>query len=182
MKHEATITIVGNVVAEPESRTTRNGDPLVNFRVAVNPRYKDNRTGEWKDGTTEYYRVTAFRRLATNIDRSVRKGEQVMVVGRVETNTWTGNDGGQHSSMQIVASYVGHDLMMGTSKFTKEKAQQASGPMLETVPAGSQSGSDDDRDAPRDDRFDGVDTPPNHDPWARPAGAGDSGELEQRAG
>ena len=90
---------------------------VVNFRVASTPRLK--KEGRWVDGDTTWYSVTAWRHLAVNIRDSVRKGDAVVVHGRLRTDVWEREDGQKSSSLRIEASLVGHDLCRGTSTFLR---------------------------------------------------------------
>ena len=93
------------------------GISVANFRVASTPRLK--KEGKWGAGETTWYSVTVWRHLAENIRDSVRKGDAVVVHGRLRTDTWKREDGELNSSLQIEASLVGHDLTRGTSLFTR---------------------------------------------------------------
>ena len=93
------------------------GISVANFRVASTPRLK--KEGKWADGETTWYSVTVWRHLAENIRDSVRKGDAVVVHGRLRTDTWKREDGELNSSLQIEASLVGHDLTRGTALFTR---------------------------------------------------------------
>lgn len=93
------------------------GISVANFRVASTPRLK--KEGKWVDGDTTWYSVTVWRHLAVNIRDSVRKGDAVVVHGRLRTDTWKREDGELNSSLQIEATLVGHDLTRGTSLFTR---------------------------------------------------------------
>jgi single-strand DNA-binding protein len=104
---------------------------VVNFRVASTPRLK--KQGEWVDGDTTWYSVTAWRHLAVNIRDSVRKGDAVVVHGRLRTDVWEREDGQKSSSLRIEASLVGHDLSRGTSTFLRtQRAVGADNPEVES--------------------------------------------------
>jgi Single-strand binding protein family len=75
------VTIVGNLTDDPEVSFTPNGAAVCNFRVAVTARIKDGDT--WRDGDTSFYRITAWRQLATHIGDSLAKGNRVIVVGQL---------------------------------------------------------------------------------------------------
>ena len=79
----APTTITGNLVEDPELRYTPNGHAVVNFRVATSERLQDRATGEWRDSDPTYFTVTAWRKLAENIAESLRKGDQVVIAGRM---------------------------------------------------------------------------------------------------
>ena len=92
---------------------------VVNFRVASTPRLK--KEGKWIDGDTTWYSVTAWRHLAENIRDSVKKGDAVIVHGRLRTDVWEREDGQSTSSLRIEASLVGHDLTRGASTFLRSQ-------------------------------------------------------------
>lgn len=99
--------------------THRNagGVNVVNFRVASTPRIK--RKGEWMDGQTTWYAVSAWRALADNVNASVKKGDAVVVHGRLRTESWEREDGQVSTTLLVEASMVGHDLCRGTSSFVR---------------------------------------------------------------
>ncbi len=94
------------------------GIGIANLRVAVTPRVK-RRTGEWEDGETTWYSVTAWRTLAEHVRDSVRKGDAVIVHGRLRTETWRPGDGPETTTLQVDAATIGHDLTRGCSQFRK---------------------------------------------------------------
>lgn len=105
----ANITIVGNLGRDPETRYTPNGNMNVQFTVAVNQRGRDS--GGQQQDRTNWYRVTAWERLAEQLDRMAQqgwlvKGRQVFVSGRFEAREYTGNDGQLRTSLDITASEV----------------------------------------------------------------------------
>jgi single-strand DNA-binding protein len=105
----ANITIVGNLGRDPETRYTPNGNMNVQFTVAVNQRGRDA-SGQQQD-RTNWYRVTAWERLAEQLDRMAQqgwlvKGRQVFVAGRFEAREYTGNDGQLRTSLDVTASEV----------------------------------------------------------------------------
>jgi single-strand DNA-binding protein len=77
------------------------------FRVAATPRRYHRQTETWVDGHTQWYAVTAWRALADNCKQSLRRGDPVVVQGRLTVSTWTGRDGDQQSSLEIEAVHVG---------------------------------------------------------------------------
>jgi single-strand DNA-binding protein len=117
------VTFHGWVGAEVAYREV-NGISVANFRVACTPRLK--RKGDWIDGETSWYSVTAWRALAENVRDSIRKGDAVIVHGRLRSETWTREDGQSSTRMVVEASFVGHDLARGTSTFTKSTRPERS--------------------------------------------------------
>jgi single-strand DNA-binding protein len=104
------ITIVGNLVAEPRISYVRDGVPVASFRIASNRRRFDRSTGEWRDGDTLYATVTCWRGLAENVAASLRKGQSVIVTGRLSVRDYETKDGDKRQSVEIDAVAVGADL------------------------------------------------------------------------
>ena len=93
------ITIIGNLVRDPELRTTPNGINVCSFTVAVNRRQKPQQEAD-------YFRVNAWREMGDNCAKYLAKGRKVAVVGSISLNTYKGNDGQTKASMDILASNV----------------------------------------------------------------------------
>ncbi|HVS67566.1 MAG TPA: single-stranded DNA-binding protein [Mycobacteriales bacterium] len=103
-------TVQGNLTADPVGRTTANGAAVVNFRVASNTRRFDKEQGEYRDGDTTYIGVTCWRGLAGNVLASLRKGDSVVVFGKLIQRSYEAKDGGQRTVHEIEALGVGPDL------------------------------------------------------------------------
>ena len=116
--NETYVTISGNVVGDPVARTTKANVPFVTFRVASNVRRVDFKTGEYIDAGTNFVNVTAFRSLGVNLANSLKKGEPVLVYGRMRINQWV-NGERSGTTVEIDAYNVGHDLSWGQTKFVK---------------------------------------------------------------
>ena len=116
--NETYVTISGNVVGDPVARATRANVPFVTFRVASNVRRVDFKTGEYIDAGTNFVNVTAFRSLGVNLANSLKKGEPVLVYGRMRINQWV-NGERSGTTVEIDAYNVGHDLSRGQTKFIK---------------------------------------------------------------
>lgn len=99
---------------------------VATVRVGVTPRIKKG--GEWVDAETTWYTVTAWRTLADNLRDSVRKGDPVIVHGRLRSETWKNEEGGTNTDLHVEASLVGHDLTRGITHFIKkQRPEQSSG-------------------------------------------------------
>jgi len=108
-----------------EVRLHESGDtPVAHFRVGSTPRWVDRRTGQWVEGATTWYSVTAWRGLARNCAESLRRGDPVAVYGRLTTRTYVNNNGVEVSDLEVTAIFVGHDLNRGRSTFTKTPPRQ----------------------------------------------------------
>ena len=104
--YETTVTLQGWLGNDVTTRVA--GDALVaSFRVATTPRRYHRQTETWVDGATQWYAVTAWRALADNCQQSLRRGDPVVVHGRLTVNTWTARNGEQQSSLEIEAIHVG---------------------------------------------------------------------------
>jgi single-strand DNA-binding protein len=100
--------------------------PVASFRLACTPRKFNRRTETWSEGLTQWYTVTAWRALAQNCAASLRRGDPVVVHGRLETRTYVNANDVEVLSFEIDAVHVGHDLSRGTSAFTRApRAEQA---------------------------------------------------------
>lgn len=124
--NEIRITLHGNVVDEPVERVARNGSPYTTFRVATTP-YRRNADGKFIDGDTSFYDVIAFNALAANTTRGLRKGQPVLVEGKVAIRTYIGNDGTTRNAAQIDADHIGHDFSWGRASFERVSRAAALG-------------------------------------------------------
>lgn len=104
------------------------GVPVATFRVASTPRRYQRRTESWEDGDTQWYAVNAWRALAENCERSLRRGDPVVVHGKLSAHVWTNKAGVEITTFEIEAAFVGHDLNRGTSAFERRKLTGSSGP------------------------------------------------------
>ena len=128
--NEPQITIAGNLTGDPELRFTSIGIACANFSIAANPRFRDSTSGEWQNGETVFMRVTAWRDLATNLCESLRKGDPVLVVGRIRQRTWTpeGSDKEQRFT-EVQADTVAVPMdrrILRLTKVTRESAPEDS--------------------------------------------------------
>jgi single-strand DNA-binding protein len=98
------ILLIGRAGTEPQMRYTPSGTAVTDFRLAVNNPSRDS-SGEWQDNT-EWFTVTAWDRQAESVNQYLAKGRRVFVEGRLSTNTFTGNDGVQRTSLEVRASRV----------------------------------------------------------------------------
>ena len=129
------ITLNGWVGSDVSLREVGGGQPVANFRVATTSRKLRN--NQWEDGNTTWYSVRAWRRLADNVALSIKRGDPVVVHGRLEADVWTKEDGTTNTQLVITATSVGHDLSRGTAVFTKpvrpETVQPGAAPTVQPV-------------------------------------------------
>ena len=114
------VTLTGYVTAEPKMwHTARTQTPVASVRVGSTPRRLDRGTGEWQDGETSNYTVKCWRRLAENVHGSLRKGDMIIVRGKISTRSWVDDQQRTRTEMQVEADSVGHDLSFGWSRFNR---------------------------------------------------------------
>lgn len=116
--NDSQMTIVGNVVDTPKLRRTRNGHYVANFRVASTPRRFDRESNSWVDGSTLFVTVTCWRALGENVAQSLRKGQPVLVLGRYCQREYEREEK-LHTTYELEAIAIGHDLARGTASFEK---------------------------------------------------------------
>jgi single-strand DNA-binding protein len=110
------------------TRREAAGVPVATFRVASTPRRYHRRTDTWEDGDTQWYAVNAWRALAENCEQSLRRGDPVVVHGKLSAQVWTNKAGLEVTTFEVEASFVGHDLNRGTSRFQRRKPVAAPTP------------------------------------------------------
>lgn len=124
-----TITVTGLVATTPKHLKTDTGLDITSFRLASTQRRYDRAEAKWVDAATNWYTVTTFRQLAANVVQSILKGQRVVVTGRLRIRDWTtGEKTG--TTIEIDAESLGHDLLFGTSQFTRV---ERSAPVADTA-------------------------------------------------
>ena len=118
--NETFVTLTGWLGGDVTLRTA-GGVPVANFRVASTPRRYVRKTDTWENGDTQWYSVNAWRSLATNCDESLRRGDPVVVHGKLSAHVWTNKAGVEVTTLEVEAAFVGHDLNRGTSAFQRRK-------------------------------------------------------------
>jgi single-strand DNA-binding protein len=116
--YETPITVVGNVVAEPEVRHTKTGIPVTNFRLASTGRRYNRVKETYEDAETLWVSVVCWNDLARNAATSLRKGEPVIVYGRMTSRTYV-KDEQRRMNYEVVADAVGHNLARGAAQFSR---------------------------------------------------------------
>jgi single-strand DNA-binding protein len=120
------ITVCGIVATEPRHLVTETGIAITSLRLASPSRRWDRATAAWVNGATNWYTVTAFRSLASNVFKSLKKGDRIVVAGRVRIRTWE-RDGRGGTSVEIDADGIGHDLAWGISNWVRVPRQVGDG-------------------------------------------------------
>ncbi len=150
MAGETVITIIGNLVDDPELRFTPSGAAVANFRVASTPRTFDRQAGEWKDGETLFLSCSVWRQAAENVAESLQRGMKVIVQGRLKQRSFETREGEKRTVFEIDVDEVGPSLRNATAKVTKTTRSGGGG----GYGGGGQGGGQ-----------------PDNDPWAsQPAG------------
>jgi single-strand DNA-binding protein len=117
MANETSITMVGNLTADPELRFLPNGTAMVKFTIASTPRTLDRQTGEWKDGDLLFMNCTAFRDIAEHIAESLTKGTRAIVTGRLKLSRWEDKESGEkRSAYGLDVDEVGPSLRFAQAK------------------------------------------------------------------
>ena len=123
MFNEAYISLSGFVASQPYLKETRTGIPSLSMRVAWTPRRLDRATGEWVDAGTSFLTVLCYRKLAENAATCLRKGDPVVVRGRVSIRNFEDKNGLQRTNVDVDAISVGHDLSRGVAQFQRLRPQ-----------------------------------------------------------
>lgn len=119
MAGETTITVVGNLVADPELRFTPAGAAVSNFTVASTPRKFDKQTDKWVDGDALFMRCNAWRSLAENVAETLAKGARVMVTGTLRQRSFETKEGEKRTVVELDVEEVGPSLKYATAKVSK---------------------------------------------------------------
>ncbi|MEL4163118.1 single-stranded DNA-binding protein [Corynebacterium bovis] len=113
------ITVVGNLVADPELRYTPNGAAVANFRVASTPRRFDSQSNQWVDGEALFLTCNVWRQAAENVANSLTKGDRVIVNGRLRQRSFETREGEKRTVFEVEVDEVGPSLKYATADVTK---------------------------------------------------------------
>lgn len=119
MAGETPITIIGNIVRDPELRFTPSGAAVTNFTVASTPRTFDKQTNEWRDGEGLFLSCSIWREAAENVAESLTKGMRVIVQGNLKARSYETKEGEKRTSFEIDVQEVGPSLKYATAKVSK---------------------------------------------------------------
>ncbi|HET9873513.1 MAG TPA: single-stranded DNA-binding protein [Propionibacteriaceae bacterium] len=119
MAGETTITLVGNLTADPELRFTPSGAAVANFTVASTPRTFDRQSNEWKDGDAMFLNCAVWRQAAENVAESLQKGMRVIVQGRLKSRSYETREGERRTVFEVDVDEVGPALKYATAKVTR---------------------------------------------------------------
>lgn len=126
------ITIVGNLVDDPELRFTPSGAAVANLRVASTPRRLNPTTNEWEDGEAMFLSVSIWRTAAHNVAESLTKGMRVVVQGRLKSRQYETREGEKRTAFEVEADEVAPSLRYATAKVSRnvrEQGEQSATPL-----------------------------------------------------
>lgn len=169
MAGETVITLVGNLVDDPELRFTPSGAAVAKFRIASTPRTYDRQSGEWKDGESLFLTCNVWRQAAENVAESLQRGMRVIIQGRLRQRSYDTREGEKRTVFEVEVDEVGPSLRSATARVNKTTRGSGGGNGGGGATGGSSggygsSGGNSGGGAPADD------------PWAvsTPAGGGGS--------
>jgi single-strand DNA-binding protein len=139
MAGDTIVTVVGNLVADPELRFTPSGAAVANFRIASTPRAFDKQTNEWKDGEALFLSCSVWRQMAENVAESLVKGDRVIVQGRLKQRSYETSEGEKRTVFEVDAEEVGPSLKFRFVQHSSGKASRSSTPTEDpwaTTPSG----------------------------------------------
>ncbi|MFF3323276.1 single-stranded DNA-binding protein [Streptomyces sp. NPDC002889] len=173
MAGETVITVVGNLVDDPELRFTPSGAAVAKFRVASTPRTFDRQTNEWKDGESLFLTCSVWRQAAENVAESLQRGMRVVVQGRLKQRSYEDREGVKRTVYELDVEEVGPSLKNATAKVTKTTGRGGQGGY-----GGGQQGGGNWGGGPGGGQQQGSGGAPADDPWATsaPAGGGQQGQ------
>ena len=176
MAGETVITVVGNLVDDPELRFTPSGAAVANFRIASTPRTFDRQTNEWKDGDALFLTCSVWRQAAENVAESLQRGMRVVVQGRLKSRTYETREGEKRTVFEIEVEEVGPSLKYATAKVTRTTRQGGGGGYSGGGGAPAGGGGDDPWSTPAPQQGGGQgqggggggQAAPANDPWGAP--------------
>ncbi|WP_433874139.1 single-stranded DNA-binding protein [Sinomonas atrocyanea] len=123
-----TVTLRGWVGTDPTKGFTKANTFYTRFRLSVSEGHFDRERGAWVDTHTSWYTVVCFGAFAQNVAESVRKGQRVIVMGKIRVATWQRTDGTYSKDVDLMASSVGHDLALGIAVWNRRRDEPAGRP------------------------------------------------------
>jgi single-strand DNA-binding protein len=163
------ITIAGNLVDDPELRFTPAGQPVARFRVASTPRFRDNATGEWKDGDSLFLTCNVWRQAAENVAESLTRGMRVIVSGRLRQRSYETKEGEKRTVYEVEVDDVGPSLRNASAKVNRVARSGGDGGYSGGRSSGGPGGQ-------AGGRSGGSQGGGDADPWAADSGSGYSDE------
>jgi single-strand DNA-binding protein len=174
------ITIAGNLVDDPELRYTPTGQAVAKFRVASTPRFRDNASGEWKDGDSLFLTCNVWRQAAENVAESLQRGMRVIVYGRLRQRSYETREGEKRTVYEVEVDDVGPSMRNASAKVTKSNRSSggfgggSGGSSGSSGSAGGSSGSSGSAGGSS-----GSSGRAQEDPWAADAGSFGEGTSDE---
>ena len=125
MASDTTVTVVGNLTADPELRFTPSGAAVANFTIASTPRMFDRQSNKWKDGDPLFLPCSIWRQAAEHVAESLTKGMRVIVQGRLKQRSYDDREGNKRTIYEVEVEEVGPSLTWATARVTRSGQQQA---------------------------------------------------------
>lgn len=165
MTGETVITIVGNLTADPEIRTTGSGASVASFTIASTPRSWNRSTNQFEDGQALFMRCSAWRDLATHCAQSLAKGMRVIAQGRLQQRSYQAQDGSQRTVIELQVDEIGPSLKYATAQVQKMQSGGYQG--------GNTNGGFGGNGYQQPQQAQQQSQAPADDPWGAPAGEPD---------
>ena len=141
MAGDITITVVGNLTADPELRYTQSGLAVANFTIASTPRVFDRQANEWKDGEATFLRASVWREFAENVAGSLTKGMRVIASGRLKQRSYETREGEKRTAFELEVDEIGPSLRYATASVTRGSGGGGARAAVAEEPWGSSAGS-----------------------------------------
>ena len=167
------ITVVGNLVDDPELRFTPAGQPVARFRVASTPRFRDNATGEWKDGDSLFLTCNVWRQAAENVAESLQRGMRVIVSGRLRQRQYETKEGEKRTVYEVEVDDVGPSLRNASAKVNRVSRSGSGGGFGGQGGQGGQGGAQGGGYSGGGQGSNGGNRAADSDPWASDGGYSD---------
>ncbi|WP_433330877.1 single-stranded DNA-binding protein [Spirillospora sp. CA-294931] len=127
MAGDTVITMVGNLVEDPNLRFTPSGQAVASFRIASTPRFFDRQSNDWKDGEALFLTCNVWRQAAENCAETLQRGMRVIVQGRLKQRSYETREGEKRTVFEIEVDEVGPSLRNATAKVNKTQRQGGGG-------------------------------------------------------
>jgi single-strand DNA-binding protein len=128
MAGETTLTVIGNLTADPDLKFTTSGAGVANFTVASTPRTLDRQSGEWRDGEALFLRCNIWREAAENVAETLTRGSRVIVTGRLKQRSYETREGEKRTVVELEVDDIGPSLRYATAKLNRVSRAGGSGP------------------------------------------------------
>jgi single-strand DNA-binding protein len=161
MADETIIAVVGNLTADPELRSTKNGRSVAGFTIASTPRTFDRQSNQWVDGDALFLRCTVWGDLAEHCAQSLAKGMRVIAQGRLQQRSYQANDGSNRTVVELQVDEIGPSLRYATAQVQKMQS------------GGYQGGNANGGGYQQPQQAQQQSQVPADDPWGAPAGEPD---------